>query len=161
MAAIIQINIESGAKDSITNKIDSLNNSYARLFCIEVGTEGHKIEPSNQFWKQESIKLQLNLCNIGNWKRAYSLLPHNEICSLSHGKTVKELFDFKVGVPTLFFFDDKELSIACCVLCAQSLSHVQFFATPLTVAHQAPLSMGILQARILEWVAISSSRGFF
>ena len=47
MAAITQINIESGAKDSITNKIDSLNNSSARLFCKEVGTEGHKIEPSN------------------------------------------------------------------------------------------------------------------
>ena len=29
-----------------------------------------------------------------------------------------------------------------------------------TVAHQAPLSMGILQARILEWAAISSSRRF-
>ena len=28
-----------------------------------------------------------------------------------------------------------------------------------TVAHQIPLSMGILQARILEWVAIPSSRG--
>ena len=27
-----------------------------------------------------------------------------------------------------------------------------------TVAGQAPLSIGILQARILEWVAISSSR---
>ena len=31
-------------------------------------------------------------------------------------------------------------------------------ATPWMVAHQAPLSMGILQARILEWVAMSSSR---
>ena len=28
-----------------------------------------------------------------------------------------------------------------------------------TVAHQAPLSIGILQARILEWVAMPSSRG--
>ena len=28
-----------------------------------------------------------------------------------------------------------------------------------TVAHQAPLSLGVLQARILEWVAIPSSRG--
>ena len=28
-----------------------------------------------------------------------------------------------------------------------------------TVAHQVPLSMGILRARILEWVAMSSSRG--
>ena len=30
------------------------------------------------------------------------------------------------------------------------------FETPQTEAHQAPLSMGILQARILEWVAIWS-----
>ena len=39
------------------------------------------------------------------------------------------------------------------------LSHVQLFATPWTVACQAPLSVDILQARILEWVSISSSRG--
>ena len=30
---------------------------------------------------------------------------------------------------------------------------------PRTVSHQAPLSMGILQARILEWAALLSSRG--
>ena len=40
--------------------------------------------------------------------------------------------------------------------CAYSLSHVLLFETPWTVAHQAPLSMGILQARTLEWVAIHS-----
>ena len=41
-------------------------------------------------------------------------------------------------------------------------SRVQLFATPRTVAHQAPLSIhGILQVRILEWVAISFSRGCF
>ena len=33
------------------------------------------------------------------------------------------------------------------------------FSTPWAVAHQAPLSMEILQARILEWVAMPSSRG--
>ena len=32
-------------------------------------------------------------------------------------------------------------------------------ATPWTVAHQAPLTHGILQARMLEWVSVSSSRG--
>ena len=32
-------------------------------------------------------------------------------------------------------------------------------STPWTVAHQAPLSVGILQARILEWVALHSSGG--
>ena len=40
------------------------------------------------------------------------------------------------------------------VMCAQSLSHVQLFETPWTVACRAPLSMGILQARILQWVAL-------
>ena len=38
-------------------------------------------------------------------------------------------------------------------------SHVRLFETPWTAAHQAPLSMGILQSRILEWVAVPSSRG--
>ena len=38
-----------------------------------------------------------------------------------------------------------------------SLSHVQLFATPWT---HWPFVHGIFQARILEWVAISYSRGF-
>ena len=40
------------------------------------------------------------------------------------------------------------------------LSHsvVSDFETSWTLAHQALLAMGILQARILEWVAIPSSR---
>ena len=47
------------------------------------------------------------------------------------------------------------LHVLCC---AKSLSRVQLFVTPWTVTHQAPLSMGILQARILEWVAMPSCR---
>ena len=43
-------------------------------------------------------------------------------------------------------------------VCAKSLSHVRLSVTPWTVARQAPLSIGILQARILEWVAMPSSR---
>ena len=39
------------------------------------------------------------------------------------------------------------------------LSHVQLFATLWTIAHQAPLSRGILQARMWGWVAIPLSRG--
>ena len=45
---------------------------------------------------------------------------------------------------------------------AFTLSHfsrVRLFATPWTVARQVPLSMRILQARILEWVAMPFSRG--
>ena len=45
------------------------------------------------------------------------------------------------------------------LLCVRLVaSHVQLFATPWTVAYQVPLSMGILQARIQEWVAMPSSR---
>ena len=47
----------------------------------------------------------------------------------------------------------------CCVV-LKSLSCVRIFVTPRTVAHQAPLSEVILQARILEWVAMPSSRRF-
>ena len=48
-------------------------------------------------------------------------------------------------------------SCTCCAVLSHSV--VSDFATPWTVPHQAPLSMGILQARILEWIAMPSSRG--
>ena len=44
-------------------------------------------------------------------------------------------------------------------MCSQSLSCFQLFVTLCTVAHQGPLPIGILQARILEQVAIFYFRG--
>ena len=44
------------------------------------------------------------------------------------------------------FFFFKNICVLSC------FSHVWLLATLWTVAHQAPLSMGILQARILEWL---------
>ena len=44
-------------------------------------------------------------------------------------------------------------------VCAFSRSIMSDSETPWTVAYQTPLSMGILQPRILEWVAMLSSRG--
>ena len=41
----------------------------------------------------------------------------------------------------------------------KSLSLVRLFATPWTIAYRAPPSMGFFQARVVEWVAISFSRG--
>ena len=41
----------------------------------------------------------------------------------------------------------------------KSLSRVQLFVTPWTIARSGSSVHGILQARILEWVAISFSRG--
>ena len=43
--------------------------------------------------------------------------------------------------------------------CTELLSRVLLFVTPWTIACQAPLSIGILQARRLEWVAMPFSRG--
>ena len=45
-------------------------------------------------------------------------------------------------------------------MCVYSLSRVRLFIIACIVAHQVPLSMGILQARKLDWVAMLSSRGF-
>ena len=47
------------------------------------------------------------------------------------------------------------------ILYAQLLSCVQLFATPWTVSLPASSVHGILQARILEWVAMPFSRGSF
>ena len=46
---------------------------------------------------------------------------------------------------------------------SQRVGHdrAELFATPWTVTHQALLSMGILQARILEWVADTLVQGIF
>ena len=43
-------------------------------------------------------------------------------------------------------------------LCVYVLNYFQLFVTLWTVPCQAALSMGFSQARILEWIAISSSR---
>ena len=59
---------------------------------------------------------------------------------------------------TILFISSLYVLIGCC---PQLLSRVRLCATPWTVAHQIPLTMGILQARIPEWVAISFSRGSF
>ena len=50
-----------------------------------------------------------------------------------------------------------DIRIATAAAAAKSLSHVWLCVTPQTAAHQAPPSLEFLQARTLEWVAISFS----
>ena len=52
-------------------------------------------------------------------------------------------------------------SLQVTLCCAKLLSRVWLSVTLWTIAWQAPRSRGILQARILEWVAMVSSRGSF
>ena len=56
-------------------------------------------------------------------------------------------------------WSEKDYSLWTVVIVVQSLRHVRLSVTPWAVARQAPLSMGILQARILGRVAMPSSRG--
>ena len=63
-------------------------------------------------------------------------------------------------VPRPYSFCSKILALnQVCVCLLSHFSHVRLFSTAWTVACQAPLSMGILPTRILEWVTIPSSRG--
>ena len=45
------------------------------------------------------------------------------------------------------------------LLLLSCFSHVRLNETTWTIAHQTPLFMEFFQARILEWVAMHSSRG--
>ena len=51
-----------------------------------------------------------------------------------------------------------QIKLELLLLLLSHFSHVRLCATPQTAAHQAPLSLGILQARTLEWVAIAFSK---
>ena len=90
--------------------------------------------------------------------------PCPDVCILWFNQSVETISGCVVfiGLVSVIFPWFSMLSLitilAMTLCCAQLLSRVQLFATPWTVAHQAPLSMGILQARILEWVAMPFSR---
>ena len=61
-------------------------------------------------------------------------------------------------VPLLFTWNyHNTVNWLCAVL--SLVSHVWLFVTPCTIAYHASLSVEFLQARILKWVAMPSSRG--
>ena len=74
-----------------------------------------------------------------------------EISAISHKERIGDrelshLYKLPVLSGTMTIHTD----VCVIVCCAELLSCAQLFVTPWTVAHQAPLSMEILQARILE-----------
>ena len=60
----------------------------------------------------------------------------------------------EASLDILLVVNHSPMAIVLCVL-----SRFSLYETLWTVASQAPLSMGIRQGRILEWVAMPSSRG--
>ena len=71
---------------------------------------------------------------------------------------IRQLINIRIWIPThVFQIDSHDFSLTV-LCCASLLSRVQLLMTPWTAARRAPLSMMTLQARILEWVAMPSSR---
>ena len=82
----------------------------------------------------------------------FSSLPAIEVVSFAYLRLL--IFLLAILIPACDSFSLLLFSSMCCAM----LSHVRLFPTPWVVAFQAPLSMEILQAKILEWVAMTSSR---
>ena len=104
--------------------------------------------PQGSWWLRGQKEAQL-----GGLKTKTFTLPSSFSCktTLQGGCEDDGIYAHKSASP---------IHVKCFInsVCGQSLCHVQLFVTPWTVSHQAPVR-GILQARILEWVAMSSSRG--
>ena len=110
-----------------------------------------------------------NHSSILAWRRLQTR-DSPQVCTESDTPEVTQHTHTKVNAPSstihCFFQNSgikntylpEDICSPCAVCCAQLLSCVRLFVTPCTIAHQALLSTGILQARILEWVAMPSSR---
>ena len=130
-------------------------------------------------WKHENSEGEtrferLELKNIFQLERCgmWNILPIFSKCKIQlSNKFSQNACSFLSGI--YLKMQHRQLWYCVCVcVCARarvhmhavhtkSLSHVWLFATLWTVAHQTPLSMGILQAGILQLVAMPSSMGSF
>ena len=143
---------------------------------------GFSISPSNEYSGLISFRMDwLDLLAVQETLKSL-LQPHSSKASilwhsafftvqLSHpcvtkGKTTALTMQTFVGKLIFLLFNVLSRLVTAflpraVLCCAQMLSRVWLFATPWTVAGLAPLSTGILQAKILEWVALPSCRGPF
>ena len=98
-------------------------------------------------WGMETTLIFVKLCWSFCW--CSKIYPFLSLAIIYHIRRNLDTGGF-------FFFENLPNVKIWCMLV---FSHVWLFVTLWTVACQAPLSMGFFQARILEWVASSSSRG--
>ena len=84
---------------------------------------------------------------------------HNFLCLIMSLSTTLLFFHLTntllVSLKSICCIGYNNYDTVLCLVAQSCLTSV----TPWAIAHQAPLFMGILQARILEWVAMPSSRG--
>ena len=98
----------------------------------------------------------LKTLNFHSWVWVQSLVGELRSC-MPHG-TIK-LYIYYICKKIVIICEYTHTCVCVCVL--SCFSYVQLFATAWTVAHPLGSSLhGILQARILEWAAMPSSRVF-
>ena len=140
----------------VVNIFPSIPFLFRECFLHQMGQESGPHQQSSpwscprsflplQFSQEKPIIPSWSVFQDKSW-HSLNLYPHN-ILVLTH--MIKTLFCLSNLIPV-------SVCVCVCVCMCYSLS---CFVTPRAIAHQAPLSMGILQARTLEWVAIPFSRG--
>ena len=89
-------------------------------------------------------------CNLNCNTKVLLFLKHlpTNISNPTFGLLVASTVEVEVSAGKQWNWGERDFTIVCACACAQSLSPVQFFMTPWTVAHQVPLSMGFLRKNI-------------
>ena len=115
-------------------------------------------------YKSEGVEIILNKSSLKANERKIPASLKIENTLLDHIQWWNVICFLRLCIPTLGCSGEPQKSFftlsrnLCCVVLSRSV--VSISANPSFVA-QAPLSMGILQARILEWICMPSSRGSF
>ena len=127
---------------------------------------------ANIHWiTQKAREFQENICFI-HYAKAFDCVDHNKLwkifkemgipdhltCLLRNVYAGQEA-TVRTRHGTTDWFQIGKGVCQGCISSVQSLSCVRLFVTPWTVSHHTPPLHGILQVRVLEWVAISFSRG--
>ena len=102
---------------------------------------------------QRSQKLFLN---IGIYKVCHFFLLYH--CKFTVLINYQEYILEKERVK-LFLFENEIICTSECVCVCLVIQQCLILCDPMDCSLQGPLSLGVLQARILEWVAMPSSRG--
>ena len=106
-------------------------------------------------WQQRRVTFRTKIFNYPQWKSPI------KFWIMFYKSIISHLYSLGVIIPWVFRLKIiQSVFRQHVVVVIQLLIHVRLFLwTPWTIAHQAPLSTGLFQARILEWVAISFFTG--
>ena len=112
---------------------------------------------ANSEGKWGIMTVGINLCNLWHPTEFLSWAPHSQGQESGH-KNAGILFG-NIGFP---LGNGDDLCVCVCVCTRAKLLQARpTFCNPMDHSPPGSSVRGILQARILEWVAISSSRGSF